>query len=106
MSDRARQFIPFAALRGYYDLIAERERVKEPRRVLSEEEAAILSDKLAQVRKGSMLCIVYYNADAYETLEGLVSAVDFTFRTLTIVKVKISFDDIIDISGSEIRTEE
>ena len=29
---RAAQFMPFAALKGYYDLIRERERVAEPKR--------------------------------------------------------------------------
>lgn len=42
--DRARQFKPFAALKGYYDLLAERERVPEPCRVLTEEERRELSD--------------------------------------------------------------
>lgn len=42
--DRARQFKPFAALKGYYDLLAERERVPEPRRVLTEEERRELPD--------------------------------------------------------------
>ena len=28
-ADRAQQFMPFAALKGYYDLIRERERVAE-----------------------------------------------------------------------------
>ena len=38
-ADRARQFMPFASLRGYYDFIREQERVKEPRRELSEDDA-------------------------------------------------------------------
>lgn len=32
--------MPFAALKGYYELIRERDRVPEPLRELSEEEAA------------------------------------------------------------------
>lgn len=102
MSERARQFIPFAALRGYYDLISEQERVKEPKRILSDEESAVLSEKLKCIRKGGMLKVVYYNVDAYETMEGFVSTVDFTFRTLSIIKTKISFDDILDVSGPDI----
>ena len=41
-ADRAAQFMPFAALTGYYDLVRERERVSEPRREPSEEEAAAM----------------------------------------------------------------
>lgn len=102
MSDRARQFLPFAALRGYYDLIAERERVTEPKRELSEEDAAQLSAKLLQVRKGMMVKVMYYSVDAYVTLEGMVAAMDPVFRTLTIVKTKIVFDDLLDIFGEDI----
>ena len=43
-SERARQFAPFAALRGFEDMIREVERtVKEPKRELTEERAAALS---------------------------------------------------------------
>ena len=44
----------------------------------------------------------YYNIDAYETAEGIVSSFDDVFRTLTIVKKSISFDDILDVTGKEI----
>ena len=37
-ADRAQQFMPFAALKGYYDLIRERERVVEPKRELTDEQ--------------------------------------------------------------------
>ena len=39
--------MPFASLRGYYDFIREQERVKEPRRELSEDDAQELSVSLA-----------------------------------------------------------
>ena len=45
-ADRAQQFMPFAALKGYYDLIRERERVVEPKRELTDEQALELSRKL------------------------------------------------------------
>ena len=42
-ANRAAQFMPFAALRGYYDLLRTKERVPEPRHELTEEEARELS---------------------------------------------------------------
>lgn len=106
MSERARQFIPFAALRGYYDLIRERERVTEPKRELTEEHAQMLSRKMSQVRKGMMLSVVYYHTDAYETMEGLVTAFDPMYRSITIVKTKIPLDDVWDIAGDGIVEDE
>lgn len=102
--DRARQFMPFASLKGYFDKIREQERVKEPKRELSDSEAECLSYKLNQLKKGQMIKVTYYNKEAYENIEGLISYVDFTFRTLTIVKTEISFDDILDISGDFIKS--
>ena len=75
-ADRARQFMPFASLRGYYDFIREQERVKEPRRELSEDDAQELSDVLGKTARGVMLRVVFYNKDHYETAEGLVSEFD------------------------------
>ena len=49
-ADRAAQFMPFAALTGYYDLVRERERVTEPRREPSEEDAERISSELAGTR--------------------------------------------------------
>lgn len=99
---RAKQFMPFASLKGYFDLIREEQRIKEPKKSLSEEGATVLSFKLNQVKKGMLVKITYYNVDAYETMEGIVSNFDDTFRNITVVKKMIPFDDILDISGEEI----
>ena len=45
-ADRARQFMPFSALRGFEELIREVEHTPTPRRELSEYEAEILGKKL------------------------------------------------------------
>ena len=50
-ADRAAQFMPFAALRGYYDLLRTKERVPEPRHELTEEEARELSAVAREVRE-------------------------------------------------------
>ena len=96
-ADRARQFMPFAALTGYYEVIKQREKIIEPRKELSEDEAEILSDKLNKVQKGMLITLTYYNEDCYETLTGLVSDFDPIYRTITIVKTKIAIDDIYEI---------
>ena len=46
MSDRAGQFMPFAALKGFYDLIKEKERVIVPKHEIAEDKAEELSDKM------------------------------------------------------------
>ena len=103
MSDRARQFLPFDALKGFKQAIKEREKIKVEKIELSEEMAEVISFKLAQLKKGMMIKIKHYSNEEYIETLGLVSEFNETFRYLKIVKTKIMFDDILDIQGSEIK---
>ena len=100
-ADRAQQFMPFAALKGYYDLIRERERVVEPKRDLTDEQALELSQRLAGLERREMASIVHYDGEAYVTTHGLVSDIDLAARTVTIVRTRIPFDDIWKIDDGE-----
>ena len=89
--DRARQFSPFAALRGYYELVHERERVIDPRRPLSEEEARALDATIANLQRGVMVRAVFYEKDACRTIVGTVSQVDMFYHDLWSVRTRIPF---------------
>lgn len=102
VNDHARQFMPFSPLKGYYELIKEREKILVDRRELSEDAAELLSQKLNRVEKGMMLKAVYYSNGEYVSKEGMVSQFDEIFHSLTIVKTKIDFEDLLDISGEKI----
>ena len=93
--ERARQFLPFNALTGYYQMILEKQRVSEPKKELSEDEAAALSDKLKSLRRHDLVSVTFYDKDAYITKTGMITDIDFTFQTLTIIKTKIPFQDIL-----------
>ena len=106
-ASRAQQFMPFAALRGYYELIRERERIVQPKHELTEEEALALSGKLSRVQRRTMVRITYYDGDAYATSCGMVSDIDVASRTITVVRTRIRFGDILDIrNGEDIEEEE
>ena len=92
--DRAAQFMPFAALTGYYDLVRACERVSEPRREPGEDEAARISAELARVRRGQLVRVTHYADGAYVTQEGMVARVDEAARELTVVRTRIRFDDV------------
>ena len=64
-ADRAKQFMPFAALKGYYEMVKAQEKIIAPRRELSEYKASLLSEKLLKVRKGIVIKVVYYKQDGY-----------------------------------------
>ena len=97
MSDRARQFMPFSALKGYYELIRTKERVVVPKKELSDDYAEILSRKVVSLAEGDMVKVTYYSDGDYVEIEGILTDIDIDRRNLTIVKTTIDLDDIYDI---------
>lgn len=95
--ERARQFMPFAALRGYYDLIREAEYVPEPRRPITEERSRKLSETAARIHNRNLVHAVYYNGSAYVSITGVVSQISCDLRTIRIVKTTINFNDLWEL---------
>ncbi len=93
-ADRAKQFMPFAALKGYEDALRAKEKIVVPRRELSEEMAQELDRKLHQIRKNDVVTVVYYDREEYIRITGMVSRVDMDGRILKIVNTKIGFENI------------
>ena len=91
MSDRAKIFLPFNGLRGYYDLILKVDKIKEPKRELSEDEYNHLSDIFKKLEKRMMVKLTYYLDDGYDNIEGMISKIDITNRIITIVKTNINW---------------
>lgn len=100
--DRAKQFMPFAALKGYPEALKKKEKIIVPKAEFSEEYKENLDQKLRQVKKNDMITAVYYHKGEYLKVEGMVSRIDDTSRILKIVNTRISFDDLYDISGDNI----
>lgn len=96
-ADRAAQFMPFAALTGYYDLVRAKERVREPRRDPGEEDAERISGELLSTRRGQLVRVTHYDGEAYVTRTGMVTSVEPELRRLTIARERIRFDDIWSI---------
>lgn len=95
--DRAMQFAPFAALKGYYETVRAQERITEPRRNVSEEDAETISQTLNNLRIGVTVKIRYYDIDSYTTITGGVAEINYPYRRLKIIKTSIPFDDIYSI---------
>ena len=91
VSDRARQFMPFSPLKGYYDLIEKCEMIKEPKIELTDDMLEILSQKLNKIEKGIMVKVKYYDVDSYLEMEGMVSNIDRVYNNLTVIKTVIKF---------------
>ena len=101
--NRAKQFMPFDALKGFREALEEKERVVVPKRELSEEQKEELDFKLRQIRKMDMIKVEYFHDGEYVQVTGVVSRIDETSRVLKIVNTKIEFEDIVDLRMEEKR---
>ena len=95
--DRAKQFMPFAALKGYSEALRKKEKIIVPKIEVSEEYAEMLDRKLRSVKKNDVITVVYFCLGEYLKKTGMVSRIDKTARVLKIVNTKILFDDIYDV---------
>ena len=96
-TDRAKQFLPFNSLKGYYDLIREKEKEVTPKRELSEYDIEKINLKLNNIEKNMMVKIKYYDNIGYSEIEGIVSKIDYNLQFIVVVKTKINFKDIVQI---------
>ncbi len=103
--DRAKQFMPFAALKGYPEALRQKEKIVVSKAEISDEYAETLDRKLHQVRKNDIVTVIYFCKNEYLKKTGMVARIDETARVLKIVNTRILFDDIYDIIGDNIRTE-
>lgn len=95
-SRRAKQFMPFDALRGLREAIAAKERVVEPRRYPSEDAIAEINEILLGLHKGQIITVVYYGIyeQLYLQLTGPVTKVDSYCQNLQVGNITIDFPEI------------
>ena len=112
ISNRAKIFSPFAALRGYEDEIASegKDHLKGKRIELSEEQKELLGKRIGQMRKNQLVKVKYFTDGYYEELPGKVDSVDSINKELKIytgvtnaigkeLPTIIPFEDILTIQG-------
>lgn len=97
IEERAKQFMPFAALRGLPDALAKKEKIIVPKIELSPEMEEELDRQMHLLAKGKMATVVYFQSGEYIKITGLVARIDETGRLLQIVNTKIRFEDILQV---------
>ncbi len=96
-AERAKQFMPFDALKGLKAALREKERIVVEKKELSEEKGEELDRRLHELQLKDMVTVIYFHQDEYVKVTGMVSRIDLTARLLKVVNTKIDFDDIYDI---------
>ena len=92
---RAKQFLPFDALKGLQEALKEKEIEYEERKELSEETLNDLDTILNRIEIGNIISIKYYKNRRYSEMNGTVTKIDF-------IKKKIQIENNINISIAEI----
>ena len=103
---RAKQFAPFAALRGFEESVRKKEILYESRKDLSEEKKQELDRKLQYLSTGMWIQATYF-VESMEfpgkrklcTIEGTVEFFDLQIH-LRIGDTEIPISDITDLSGN------
>lgn len=94
---RAKQFMPFAALKGYQEALAQKEKVVVEKIDFSQEYAEELDRKLQCITQRDIVTVVYYCNGQYCKITGMVSKLDPENRFLKVVNTKIALSDLYDI---------
>ena len=96
--ERARQFMPFDALKGFNEALREKEKEYEERRELSEEEINKISEKLKNLDKGDVIKITHYINQKYLTEIITITKIDvISQKIITKENTIIKFIDIFKI---------
>lgn len=102
---RAKQFMPFAALKGFEEKIRLAEFHPVDKIEFFDDAAEELDRRLRTVRPGDMISIIYYQktprGGTYLRRTGMVSNIDLIDRTLTVVKERIPFSDLYELRIEE-----
>ncbi len=99
IEQRAKIFSPFSALKGLNEALAEKEKVREPKKVISEDMAAKIDYTLKNLKPKQILTVIFYDKteERYLQLTGTLTAVKEAKGKLIIENFPIDFDDLYDV---------
>lgn len=95
--DRAKQFLPMDALKGFREALEEKEKEVFKKIDLLEDSEAYLSWQLNLLKVNMWVTITYYKINTYQKISGWINKLNYTYKYLTINNEKIFFSDIIKI---------
>ena len=96
-ADRAKQFMPFAALKGFEEAIEKAGKIVCERVILGEDAQAELDAALRELRLGDQVCITFYQGTEYVSPSGRVTGIDGINRRIFLSGKPIPIDDIASV---------
>ena len=95
IENRAKEFMPFAALTGYSESIKEEGRLVDTKKVLSKDKIDEINNILNNVDKDSSYLITYFKHDKYKDggeyldIIGKIKKIDFIYKKITLDNKKV-----------------
>lgn len=99
IAERAKQFMPFAALRGLPEALQRKEHRPIPPVEYSEEQADDLNRKLLALSPGMAVTLTFYLHGSRQTQSGIITRIDTASRCLHLGGHQIPFDALLDITS-------
>lgn len=99
--ERAKQFMPFDALKGLQEELRKREerRLMVEKKELCDEEISLINDVLTRLKKGDELEIVFYRNGRYLRLSDRLKKINTTYKYIQTESDTIYFDDVLEIKA-------
>ena len=94
---RAKQFLPFDSLKGFYELIEKEEKQKDNKKELSEDNLNDINKTILNINKNDNVLIKHYHNETYIETIGKVRKIDKINKIIYLDNTKILFDDVINI---------
>lgn len=96
--DRAKQFLPFEALKGFKEAIRMLENKGDTKKELSEDKANDINKVLQKLEKNNLVKVKYYYLTEYIEVISNFLKIDEINKILYLKDTKINIEDIISIN--------
>ena len=96
--ERAKQFLPFDAVKGLQFALREKENLCISKVELSDEQIDNISNLLGVTKIGDSIEVVYYDNKQYKKIQGKVTKISNVKKSIAIDNVEVFFIDIFSIN--------
>lgn len=93
--ERAKQFMPFDALKGFKEALKDKEKIIVDKIDLCEDAIIEINNILINLKVGDIVKVVYFKQNEYIEVTGMISKIKNDF--FVIVKEKIMYNNIYRI---------
>ena len=97
---RAKQFMPFAALKGFEEALSLQEQKFQQKAALDEAEIEKINRELNKLRVGDETRLIYFYEGRYTPVNGEIKKIDPHRQYMEIGEARICFDDILKFESS------